>query len=63
MSVEFAYGESVLTFEYRLYCGFENAIESFDVVNPGATGTRHMLSPSRKAKQGQKGEFTLANYI
>lgn len=40
----------------RLYCGFENGIECFDVANPGANGTRHMLSPSRKAKQGQKGE-------
>lgn len=39
----------------KLYCGFENGIECFDVANPGANGTRHMLSPSRKAKQGQKG--------
>ncbi|KAK9900789.1 WD40 repeat-like protein [Cystobasidium minutum MCA 4210] len=51
-------GPNSMTFSpdgMKLYCGFENAIECFDVANPGATGTRHMLSPSRKAKQGQKG--------
>lgn len=39
----------------RLYCGFEGAIECFDVAEPGSEGVRHALTPSRKAKNGQKG--------
>lgn len=43
----------------RLYCGFESAIECFDVANPGTTGTRFHTSPSRKSKHGQKGLLPL----
>ncbi|KAM6497609.1 hypothetical protein JOM56_005557 [Amanita muscaria] len=38
----------------RLYCGFENAIEVFDVQNPGE-GTRLHTTPSRKSNDGLKG--------
>ncbi|KAJ8073453.1 hypothetical protein PM082_011729 [Marasmius tenuissimus] len=38
----------------RLYCGFENAIEVFDVGQPGE-GTRLMTTPNKKSKDGLKG--------
>ncbi|KAF7303533.1 hypothetical protein MIND_00582500 [Mycena indigotica] len=39
----------------RLYCGFDSAIEIFDVSRPGAEGTRLHTSPSKKSKDGLKG--------
>ncbi|TFK19466.1 hypothetical protein FA15DRAFT_648298 [Coprinopsis marcescibilis] len=38
----------------KLYCGFEDAIEVFDVGRPGE-GTRLHTTPSRKSKDGLKG--------
>ncbi|KAI0048834.1 hypothetical protein FA95DRAFT_1678043 [Auriscalpium vulgare] len=38
----------------KLYCGFEDAIEIFDLNYPGA-GTRLATTPSRKSKDGLKG--------
>jgi len=38
----------------RLYCGFEDAIEVFDVNYPGE-GTRLATTPSRKSRDGLKG--------
>ncbi|KAJ7087901.1 WD40-repeat-containing domain protein [Mycena belliarum] len=38
----------------RLYCGFEDAIEVFDVGRPGE-GTRLLTTPSKKSKDGLKG--------
>ncbi|KAJ7438115.1 WD40-repeat-containing domain protein [Mycena galericulata] len=38
----------------RLYCGFEDAIEVFDVARPGE-GTRLPTSPSKKSRDGLKG--------
>ncbi|GAA6003221.1 WD40 repeat domain-containing protein [Rhodotorula paludigena] len=38
-----------------LYCGFENAIEIFDVGSPGAEGYRLHTTPTRSSKEGQKG--------
>ncbi|KAK7018084.1 hypothetical protein VNI00_018403 [Paramarasmius palmivorus] len=38
----------------RLYCGFEDAIEVFDVGQPGE-GTRLPTTPSKKSKDGLKG--------
>ncbi|KAJ7143861.1 WD40-repeat-containing domain protein [Mycena epipterygia] len=38
----------------RLYCGFEDAIEVFDVARPGE-GTRLHTSPSKKSRDGLKG--------
>lgn len=46
-----------LAFTYsgeRLYCGFEDAIEVFDVGCPGE-GIRRHTSPSKKSKDGLKG--------
>jgi len=44
----------------RMYCGFEDAIEVFDVHRPGNDqGTRLHTTPSKKAKDGLKGESTL----
>ncbi|EEB99742.1 hypothetical protein MPER_00504, partial [Moniliophthora perniciosa FA553] len=37
----------------RLYCGFEDAIEVFDVGQPGE-GTRLPTTPSKKSKDGLK---------
>ncbi|KAH9911774.1 uncharacterized protein BXZ73DRAFT_82628 [Epithele typhae] len=38
----------------RLYCGFEDAIEVFDVHRPGE-GTRLHITPSKKSRDGLKG--------
>ncbi|KAK2462640.1 hypothetical protein APHAL10511_005373 [Amanita phalloides] len=38
----------------KLYCGFENAIEVFDVLKPGE-GVRMHTTPSKKSKDGLKG--------
>ncbi|KAJ3536223.1 hypothetical protein NMY22_g6126 [Coprinellus aureogranulatus] len=38
----------------RLFCGFEDAIEVFDVGQPGE-GTRRHTTPSKKSKDGLKG--------
>jgi hypothetical protein len=38
----------------RLYCGFENAIEVFEVSRPGE-GRRIHTTPSKKSKDGLKG--------
>ncbi|BEI80549.1 hypothetical protein CcaverHIS002_0110780 [Cutaneotrichosporon cavernicola] len=40
----------------KLYCGFENAIEVFDIASPGYdTGERLKLGLTRKEKGGQRG--------
>jgi len=38
----------------RLYCGFEDAIEVFDIQSPGE-GTRLRTTPSKKSRDGLKG--------
>jgi len=38
----------------RLYCGFQDAIEIFDVQRPGE-GERLYTTPSKKSKDGLKG--------
>ncbi|KAG0667584.1 hypothetical protein C6P46_000121 [Rhodotorula mucilaginosa] len=38
-----------------LYCGFENAIEIFDVARPGVAGFRMQTTPTRSSRSGQKG--------
>ncbi|KIM82104.1 hypothetical protein PILCRDRAFT_821004 [Piloderma croceum F 1598] len=38
----------------KLYCGFESAIEIFDVNRPG-DGTRLLTSPNKKSRDGMKG--------
>jgi telomerase Cajal body protein 1 len=43
----------------RIYCGFEDAIEVFDVQRPGNDeGTRLHTTPSKKARDGLKGQNT-----
>lgn len=39
----------------KLYCGFEDAIEVFDVGHPGDAGTRLHTTPGKKSKDGLKG--------
>ncbi|KAG8684360.1 hypothetical protein FRC09_015440, partial [Ceratobasidium sp. 395] len=39
----------------RLYCGFEDAIEVFDVHYPGAEGTRLHTVPTKKSRDGLRG--------
>lgn len=41
----------------RLYCGFENAIEIFDVACSGESGTRLKTTPARSSSDGQKGDY------
>ncbi|BGP54484.1 hypothetical protein JCM8202v2_002065 [Rhodotorula sphaerocarpa] len=41
--------------DMTLYCGFENAIEVFDVGRPGEEGFRMHTTPTRSSRQGQKG--------
>ncbi|KAF8994657.1 WD40-repeat-containing domain protein [Cyathus striatus] len=38
----------------KLYCGFEDAVEVFDITRPGE-GTRLPTTPSKKSKDGLKG--------
>ncbi|BGP38536.1 hypothetical protein JCM10449v2_002471 [Rhodotorula kratochvilovae] len=38
-----------------LFCGFDNAIEIFDVSQPGAAGYRLKTTRTRSSRQGQKG--------
>ncbi|GAA5866550.1 hypothetical protein JCM3774_004011 [Rhodotorula dairenensis] len=38
-----------------LYCGFENAVEIFDVSRPGEAGFRMHTTPTRSSRSGQKG--------
>ena len=54
-------GVRYLTFGLdRIYCGFEDAIEVFDVHRPGNDeGVRLHTTPSKKAKDGLKGNTTL----
>ncbi|KAG8795584.1 hypothetical protein FRC12_012323 [Ceratobasidium sp. 428] len=39
----------------KLYCGFEDAIEVFDVHHPGAEGTRLHTVPTKKSRDGLRG--------
>ncbi|TBU41881.1 hypothetical protein BD309DRAFT_867438 [Dichomitus squalens] len=41
----------------KLYCGFEDAIEVFDVQRPGE-GIRLRTTPSKKSRDGLKGKFS-----
>ncbi|KAG8215104.1 hypothetical protein J3R82DRAFT_8555 [Butyriboletus roseoflavus] len=45
----------------KLYCGFEDAIEIFDVQRPGE-GERLPTTPSKKSKDGLKGERSVLDY-
>lgn len=45
---------------FRLYAGHDSAIDVFGFSQPGE-GTRLKLSPSRKSKDGQKGQYSLAD--
>lgn len=45
----------------RLYCGFEDAIEIFDVQRPGE-GERLSTTPSKKSKDGLKGEQSVVDH-
>ena len=42
--------------ETSLYCGFENAVEIFDVARPGEAGFRMQTTPTRSSRSGQKGK-------
>ncbi|KAJ7606634.1 WD40-repeat-containing domain protein, partial [Roridomyces roridus] len=45
----------------RLYCGFEDALEVFDVAQPGE-GTRLHTSPSKKSRDGLKGIISALDF-
>ncbi|KAG6875595.1 hypothetical protein C0992_003157, partial [Termitomyces sp. T32_za158] len=49
-------------FATRLYCGFLDAIEVFDVSRPGP-GTRLPTTPSRKSKDGLKGIISALAFV
>ncbi|KAG6831120.1 hypothetical protein H0H87_006145, partial [Tephrocybe sp. NHM501043] len=46
----------------RLYCGFEDAVEVFDVSRPGE-GTRLPTTPSKKSKDGLKGLVSALAFV
>ncbi|KAF5376708.1 hypothetical protein D9615_007827 [Tricholomella constricta] len=46
----------------RLYCGFEDAVEVFDVNRPGE-GTRLPTTPSKKSKDGLKGIISALAFV
>lgn len=48
---------------HSLYCGFENAIEIFDVGSPGAEGYRLHTTPTRSSREGQKGAIRCLLYL
>ncbi|KAJ3012982.1 Telomerase Cajal body protein 1 [Thoreauomyces humboldtii] len=39
----------------RIYCGFNNLIQIFDVHRPGTGHSRRPTTPNKKSKKGQKG--------
>ncbi|GAA5977536.1 hypothetical protein JCM5350_004726 [Sporobolomyces pararoseus] len=45
-----------------LYCGFENAIEIFDVSRPGEEGFRMKTVPNRSSRSGQKGLISTLDF-
>ncbi|GAA6005168.1 hypothetical protein JCM11491_002601 [Sporobolomyces phaffii] len=45
-----------------LYCGFENAIEIFDVSRPGEEGFRLKTTPTRTSRAGQKGLISALDF-
>ncbi|GAA6062623.1 hypothetical protein JCM10212_000285 [Sporobolomyces blumeae] len=45
-----------------LYCGFENAIEIFDVAQSGAEGFRLATTPNRSSREGQKGLISTLDF-
>ncbi|EIM80740.1 WD40 repeat-like protein [Stereum hirsutum FP-91666 SS1] len=45
----------------RLYCGFDSAIEVFDLQTPGE-GTRILTTPSRKSRDGLKGILSALSF-
>ncbi|GAA5858511.1 hypothetical protein JCM5353_007101 [Sporobolomyces roseus] len=45
-----------------LYCGFENAIEIFDVSRPGEEGFRMKTTASRTSRTGQKGLISTLDF-
>lgn len=51
----------MLSYFTRLYCGFEDAIEIFDVQRPGQ-GERLPTTPSKKSKDGLKGEQSVVDH-
>ncbi|WVQ74053.1 hypothetical protein IAR50_003636 [Cryptococcus sp. DSM 104548] len=47
----------------KMYCGFESAIEIFDVANPGYnTSTRFKTSVTRSSKDGQRGIISALSF-
>jgi len=52
----------LIMFHPRLYCGFEDAIELFDLSRPGE-GTRLHTTPSKKCKDGLKGTLFRPTFL
>ena len=40
---------------FRIYCGYENMIEIFDVQRPGQASQKIPTIPQKRTKEGQKG--------
>jgi len=54
--VQLRVGSQILTrTRNSLYCGFDNAIEIFDVGRPGDEGYRLKTTRTRSSRDGQKG--------
>ncbi|KAI8371379.1 WD40-repeat-containing domain protein [Radiomyces spectabilis] len=58
-------GPNVVAFNLdgsKIYCGYENMIEVFDVQREGQESTKLPTIPSRRSKQGQKGIISCLDF-
>ncbi|KAL1926903.1 hypothetical protein VTP01DRAFT_5233 [Rhizomucor pusillus] len=58
-------GPTVVTFNLdgsRIYCGYENMIEIFDIQRPGQESIKIPTLPTRKSKNGQKGIISCLDF-
>lgn len=55
-------GSKRLTVNNRIYCGYENMIEIFDVHRPGPESQKVPTIPKRKSKRGQKGIISCLDF-
>ncbi|CAO3643036.1 unnamed protein product [Mucor hiemalis] len=58
-------GPNVLSFNLdgsKIYCGYENMIEIFDVHRPGPDSQKIPTIPKRKSKKGQKGIISCLDF-
>ncbi|CAO3678076.1 unnamed protein product [Rhizopus stolonifer] len=58
-------GPNVISFHpdgTKIYCGYENKIEIFNVHRPGTDSSKRATVPTRKSKKGQKGIISCLDF-